>query len=123
MTSKETKLVRAFLDLEENLVLHRCSPKLLGKARIAIEDKLSSLPIHTDGIQCRAPLFFTLTAGEWWPCSAGIVNEDGVTKNRLQYRIDYENGSSESGVAQPLSWAHATVDGDVNYHWLDGKEN
>tara|TARA_R100001143_G_C3347501_1_gene127641 strand:- start:150 stop:674 length:525 start_codon:yes stop_codon:yes gene_type:complete len=58
-----------------------------------------------------SPLYFVWSADGWFEVTGGNVFWWKAAKGwTLQYRIDYKDGSSESGVARPGEWAHCTAD-------------
>lgn len=72
---------------------------------------VEAFPVHTDGINAiHRPMFFILAGGEWWPVHAGELNEKYAFGPCLNYRIDYLDGSSESGPAMLGKWANSTSD-------------
>lgn len=92
----------------------------LNPIRQTVIDYLESLPVHTDDIATRPSRWqgFVLAGGEWWPCV--VVNEidTGPYKGGCEYRIDYADGASESGVVLDGRWAHCTADQMPNFHWV-----
>ena len=97
-------------------------PPPLGDVKLHLASQLENLVVHEEDIADKCILFFVLSGGEWWPCHAGSVNEKGPSKDWLNFRIDYSDGSSDSGVAQPLHWAYCTCDNMPNYHWFEESE-
>lgn len=77
-----------------------------------LSSHLESLPIHTDDIDCRRPMGFILQDDEWWPCSA--MNRLGG--GAVEYRIDYQDGSTESGFVDLGRWADCNADGNPSVH-------
>lgn len=72
---------------------------------------VEDFPIHTeDLLPNRSIMFFILSGGEWWPVHAGELHEKHVFGPLLNYRIDYVDGSSESGPAVLGKWANCTAD-------------
>ncbi len=124
LSAKGDKLMadfKAYLTLEEHLKAAGVTmPEQLFDRRQELQAAIEALPIHADGISGRRWYGFIYSSGEWWPAS--VVN--GSRKaGWIEYRIDYDDGSSESGPVPPFEWAHCTADNTPNFHWLDRDED
>jgi hypothetical protein len=100
--------------LEQSLGVRATS---LNPLRAELRSKMENLPVETNGMAANKRIsYFMLCGGQWYPCHAGYESD---REGWLNYRIDYQDGSSESGVAKPWEWAHCTVDNTPNYHWIE----
>jgi len=114
--------VKQLIQLEQSLQLAGIHTSVLNPLRDALTSKLEALPISMAGTANKPIMFFVLSGGEWFPCHGGFEIEEGVRKGWLNFRTDYDNGSADSGPAQPYEWAHCTADNLPNYHWLETVE-
>lgn len=112
-------VVKQLIQLEQLIQLAGIPTDVLNPLRSALTEKLEALPIKWEGIAHKPVLFFVLCGGEWFPCHGGFEVEDGPRKGWLNFRTDYDNGSTDSGPTQPYEWAHCTADELPNYHWLE----
>lgn len=123
------KYVKGLLDLvkQAKQFSKKCAelgitPIDLGALNRQIAERMEDLPIHEDEDYLHAGLpimFFILAGGEWWPVRHGQMTECCGSKNWLLFRIDYKDGTTESGPCKPYHWANCTADDGVNYHWFD----
>lgn len=95
---------------------------LNGAAQV-LQSHFEGLPVHWEGVKKGWVYGFVLAGGDWFPCHALIEIKEGRHNGSAQYRIDYEDGSCESGIVLKYKWAHCTADDTVNYHWLDPIED
>ena len=69
------------------------------------------LSIHWEGINKKKGILFFVLAGDvWYPCSGGEITRHGIHNPCLSYRIDYEDGSVEYGMAAWGEWAYCAAD-------------
>jgi hypothetical protein len=94
----------------------------LNEIKRQVQQKLEELPILTEGVANKRPMYFILSGDGWWPVHAGNETRACGKDGWLNYRIDYTDGTIESGVTRPFRWAHCTADDQPNYHWLDAEE-
>lgn len=122
LSAKGDKLfadLRAYLILEEQVKAAGMNiAEQLYDRRQEIRDALEAMPIHTEDVDARRPMGFIYTSGEWWP--AKVCNDLGKW---AEYRINYADGFSESGLKDRYEWAHCTADNTPNFHWLDRPED
>lgn len=98
--------MKVLADLDRWAKTHKCEGlEEYQSLRQRLLEVLEALPINTEN-PVRHPMGFVLVANEWWPVNVLNVLERGWA----EYRIDYPNGTCESGLARPLSWAHANAD-------------
>lgn len=122
---KATPLINAILAVQQaevNLKIAGVDLSVLNPVRDELRRRMEDLPIvpfDREQISRHRPIMFFILAGdEWWPAQAGHEADN----DWLNYRIDYNDGSCDSGPSRRLHWAQCTADETVNYHWLEPVE-